>query len=47
MFAVGRTSFWEPLVMWKAERGKRAEAVKEIARRYREWCDTFDKARGS
>ena len=45
-FAVGRTSFWEPLVTWKADRGKRAEAVAEIARRYREWCDVFDRSRG-
>jgi myo-inositol catabolism protein IolC len=44
-FAVGRTSFWDPLVAWKADRSKRDESVKEIARRYREWCDTFDKAR--
>jgi myo-inositol catabolism protein IolC len=45
-FAVGRTSFWDPLVSWKADRSKRDASVKEIARRYREWCDTFDKARG-
>lgn len=45
-FAVGRTTFWEPLVAWKADAGKRDEAVKEIARRYREWCDIFSKARG-
>jgi 5-dehydro-2-deoxygluconokinase len=44
-FAVGRTSFWEPLVMWKGDRGKRPEAVAEIARRYREWCDIFDRSR--
>jgi 5-dehydro-2-deoxygluconokinase len=46
-FAVGRTSFWEPLVEWKADRGKRAAAVAEIARRYREWVDIFEKARAS
>ncbi len=45
-FAVGRTSFWQPLEMWKADRGKRGEAVAEIARRYREWCDIFERARG-
>jgi myo-inositol catabolism protein IolC len=44
-FAVGRTTFWDPLVMWKADRSKRAEAVTEIARRYREWCDIFEGAR--
>jgi myo-inositol catabolism protein IolC len=45
-FAVGRTTFWDPLVAWKADRGKRTEAVQEIARRYREWCDIFQRARG-
>jgi 5-dehydro-2-deoxygluconokinase len=46
-FAVGRTSFWDPLVLWKNDRSKRPEAVAEIARRYREWCDIFDQARSS
>ncbi len=45
-FAVGRTSFWEPLVEWKANRNARDKAVTEIARRYREWVDIFEKARG-
>lgn len=44
-FAVGRTTFWEPLVEWKADQGKRPAAVAEIARRYREWVDLFEKAR--
>lgn len=44
-FAVGRTTFWEPLVEWKADRGKKDAAVKEIARRYREWVDIFEKAK--
>jgi 5-dehydro-2-deoxygluconokinase len=44
-FAVGRTSFWDPLVQWRDDRSKRDASVKEIARRYREWCDVFDKAR--
>jgi 5-dehydro-2-deoxygluconokinase len=46
-FAVGRTTFWQPLEWWKADRGRRAEAVAEIARRYREWCDIFERARGA
>jgi 5-dehydro-2-deoxygluconokinase len=45
-FAVGRTTFWGPLLAWKADRRQRGEAVAEIARRYREWCDVFDQARG-
>jgi 5-dehydro-2-deoxygluconokinase len=43
-FAVGRTTFWDPLVNWRAHKGTRDEAVAEIARRYREWVDVFEKA---
>jgi len=45
-FAVGRTTFWEPLVEWRANRIDRAAAVEEIARRYREWVDIFEKSTG-
>jgi myo-inositol catabolism protein IolC len=44
-FAVGRTDFWEPLVGWRAKRNTREAAVSEIARRYREFVDIFEKAR--
>jgi myo-inositol catabolism protein IolC len=44
-FAVGRTDFWEPLVAWRAKRTTREQAVAEIARRYREFVDVFEKAR--
>ncbi len=43
-FAVGRTSFWDPLIDWRAKKTTREGAVAEIARRYREWVDIFDKA---
>jgi 5-dehydro-2-deoxygluconokinase len=43
-FAVGRTTFWDPLVDFRAKKISRADAVKEIARRYREWVDLFEKA---
>jgi myo-inositol catabolism protein IolC len=46
-FAVGRTSFWEPLVEFCAKRIARDAAVAEIARRYREFVDTFENARGN
>jgi 5-dehydro-2-deoxygluconokinase len=46
-FAVGRTTFWDPLIDWRAQKTTREAAVKEIARRYREWVDIFDKARAS
>ena len=40
-FAVGRTSFWEPLVRLRAKEKTRAAAVTEIARRYTEFVDIF------
>jgi 5-dehydro-2-deoxygluconokinase len=44
-FAVGRTSFWGPLTDWKEGRIAREAAVREIARRYREWVDIFEAGR--
>ena len=46
-FAVGRTTFWDPLVGWRAKQLPREAAVAEIARRYREWVDIFERARAS
>jgi 5-dehydro-2-deoxygluconokinase len=43
-FAVGRTDFWEPLVNWRDKKTTREDAVAEMARRYREFVDTFEKA---
>jgi myo-inositol catabolism protein IolC len=43
-FAVGRTTFWDPLVAWRANRTSREAAVAEIARRYRRWSDIFQGA---
>jgi 5-dehydro-2-deoxygluconokinase len=43
-FAVGRTTFWDPLIDWRASKITREAAIKEIARRYREWVDIFEKA---
>src|SRR5947207_2389367 len=44
-FAVGRTTFWDPLVDLRAGKLTREAAVAEIARRYREWVDIFEQAR--
>jgi len=44
-FAVGRTSFWDPLINWRAQKITREAAVAEIAGRYRKWVDTFGKVR--
>ena len=41
-FAVGRTSFWNALVDWRANKITRDEAVNDIARRYREFVDIFE-----
>ena len=43
-FAVGRTDFWQPLVGWRAKTVTREGAVSEIARRYREFVDIFERA---
>jgi 5-dehydro-2-deoxygluconokinase len=45
-FAVGRTTFWDPLIDFRAGKTTRAAAVAEVARRYREWVDIFERARG-
>lgn len=44
-FAVGRTTFWEPLITWRAGTSSRDQAVAEIARHYRSWVDVFEAAR--
>lgn len=41
-FAVGRTSFWDPLVNWRASKISRHAAVKEISRRYQEFVRVFE-----
>jgi myo-inositol catabolism protein IolC len=41
-FAVGRTTFWDALVNWRAKKITREDAVNNIARRYREFVDTFE-----
>ena len=42
-FAVGRTTFWDALVDWRAGRITRDTAVEIIAHRYREWADIFER----
>jgi len=41
-FAVGRTSFWNPLVDWLAKKITREDAVNEIVRRYQEFVGIFE-----
>jgi 5-dehydro-2-deoxygluconokinase len=45
-FAVGRTTFWDALVEWRAGKLTRDAAVKQIASRYREWVDRFERFKG-
>jgi 5-dehydro-2-deoxygluconokinase len=44
-FAVGRTSFWNPLADLRAGKIARDDAVTEIAQHYREFVDIFESAR--
>jgi 5-dehydro-2-deoxygluconokinase len=44
-FAVGRTTFWQPLQDLIANRITRADAAAAIARSYRGWVETWDAAR--
>jgi myo-inositol catabolism protein IolC len=46
-FAVGRTTFWDPLIAWREQKSSREAAAAEIARRYRQWVDVFAKAHAS
>jgi myo-inositol catabolism protein IolC len=42
-FAIGRTVFWDPLTAWRSKQVTREATVAEIARRYREFVDLFER----
>ena len=44
-FAVGRTTFWDPIADFVAKRATRQAAVFRIARRFGEWMEIFERAR--
>jgi myo-inositol catabolism protein IolC len=46
-FAVGRTSFWQPLVDVEAKRISRGEAVTRIAHNFEAWIHVFEEARSA
>jgi myo-inositol catabolism protein IolC len=46
-FAIGRTVFWDPLVAWRSRQATRDQTVAEIARRYREFADLFERKHAS
>jgi 5-dehydro-2-deoxygluconokinase len=43
-FAVGRTTFWDPIQDWREGRISREDAVARIAANYRSWVEIFEKA---
>lgn len=42
-FAIGRTVFWDPLVAWRSKQATRDQTVAEIARRYHQFADVFER----
>jgi len=46
-FAVGRTSFWQPLVDIEAKRISQEEAAARIAHNFEAWIHIFEEARGT
>ncbi len=46
-FAVGRTSFWQPLVDFEAKRISKEEAATHIAHNFEEWIRIFEEARSA
>jgi myo-inositol catabolism protein IolC len=46
-FAVGRTSFWQPLVDVEAKRISREEAATQIARNFEAWIRIFEETRSA
>jgi 5-dehydro-2-deoxygluconokinase len=44
-FAVGRTSFWDPIVALRDGKASRQQAVEDIAGRYLEWVRVFEKGK--
>lgn len=43
-FAVGRTTFWDAVAAYQAGATTRREAAEQIARRYAEWAEIFERA---
>ena len=44
-FAVGRTSFWQPLVEVEAKRLSKEEAARQIAQNFEAWIRIFEETR--
>ena len=46
-FAVGRTSFWDPVADYEAGRASRSDAAGRIAAHFQTWVDVFTRAAGA
>jgi myo-inositol catabolism protein IolC len=46
-FAIGRTTFWDPVADYLAKRATRPEAVSRIAERFGEWVAIFERSLSS
>src|SRR5258708_2734015 len=46
-FAVGRTTFWQPLVDVEAKRSSKEEAATQIAHNFEEWIHLFEQAQSA
>jgi myo-inositol catabolism protein IolC len=44
-FAVGRTSFWDPVVDFEAKRASKDEAAGQVAKHFEEWINIFESGR--
>ena len=44
-FAVGRTTFWDPIADFVAKKITRQAAVSRISRRFAEWMKLFERGR--
>jgi 5-dehydro-2-deoxygluconokinase len=44
-FAVGRTTFWDPLVNYRARKITREAAVAQTTASYRGWVDLFEQVK--
>ncbi|MBA4017959.1 MAG: DUF2090 domain-containing protein [Pirellula sp.] len=46
-FAVGRTTFWKPLIDWRDKKISREAAVTEVGRRFKTWVQIFEQVIGA
>ena len=46
-FAVGRSTFSQPLVEWNEGKLTRDAAIAEMARRFKHWVDVFEQAQAA